>query len=245
MVSASRFAVRALVPLTLSLAILLGSSRGAADPLSGVAPVFTPDFSQGPVVFDFEDGLQGWSTSGSAERVQTQRLGGHWAISGDGEADPATEIWQWVDLSEVGVISFDQLLDEGTGAHGASLRFFAGFQLLPAIIIRLELPVELPDPIGNPSLRTVDVSQQRQRAPISISWAAGDPDPPALSGLVDNVTFHPLPEPSPAWLVGAGLAVALIRRRPGPSIYSVLSSSGGIHGIRARIRLSESAGRRP
>ena len=33
-----------------------------------------------PIVFDFEDGLQGWELSGSAQRVQTQVLGGEWAI---------------------------------------------------------------------------------------------------------------------------------------------------------------------
>ncbi len=37
-----------------------------------------------PIVFDFEDGLQGWELSGSAQRVQTQVLGGEWAIFGDG-----------------------------------------------------------------------------------------------------------------------------------------------------------------
>ena len=29
-----------------------------------------------PIVFDFEDGLQGWELQGSAERVQIQGLGG-------------------------------------------------------------------------------------------------------------------------------------------------------------------------
>ena len=37
-----------------------------------------------PIVFDFEDGLQGWELNGSAQRVQTQVLGGGWAIFGDG-----------------------------------------------------------------------------------------------------------------------------------------------------------------
>ena len=33
-----------------------------------------------PIVFDFEDGLQGWTLVLAAQRVQTQSLGGEWAI---------------------------------------------------------------------------------------------------------------------------------------------------------------------
>ena len=33
-----------------------------------------------PIVFDFEDGLQGWELVLAAQRVQTQSLGGEWAI---------------------------------------------------------------------------------------------------------------------------------------------------------------------
>ncbi len=40
-----------------------------------------------PIVFDLEDGLQGWTFEG-ATRVQTQLLGGEWAIFGDGILDP-------------------------------------------------------------------------------------------------------------------------------------------------------------
>ncbi len=36
-----------------------------------------------PIVFDFEDGLQGWTLVLAAQRVQTQSLGGEWAIFGD------------------------------------------------------------------------------------------------------------------------------------------------------------------
>ncbi len=35
------------------------------------------------IVFDFEDGLQGWTVEGSPQRVQTQVLGGDWAIFAD------------------------------------------------------------------------------------------------------------------------------------------------------------------
>lgn len=40
------------------------------------------------LVFDFEDGLQGWETSGSVTRVPTQVLGGSYAIFGDGRFAP-------------------------------------------------------------------------------------------------------------------------------------------------------------
>ena len=41
-----------------------------------------------PIVFDFEDGLQDWEVHASAQRVQTQILGGEWAIFGDGFVSP-------------------------------------------------------------------------------------------------------------------------------------------------------------
>ena len=37
-----------------------------------------------PIVFDFEDGLQGWTLGGSTQRVQTQVLGGNGQFSGTG-----------------------------------------------------------------------------------------------------------------------------------------------------------------
>jgi hypothetical protein len=51
---------------------------------AATAVPFVPDFSDGPVVFDFEDGLQGWVASGSVEHVATDALGGQWALFGDG-----------------------------------------------------------------------------------------------------------------------------------------------------------------
>jgi hypothetical protein len=48
------------------------------------AATLVPDFSNGPVVFDFEDGLQGRTPAGGAERVPTTALEGQWAIRGDG-----------------------------------------------------------------------------------------------------------------------------------------------------------------
>ena len=57
-------------------------SFALAQPVCAVP--FVPDFSNGPVVFDFEDGLQGWVPDGAVPRLQTQVLGGQWPILGDG-----------------------------------------------------------------------------------------------------------------------------------------------------------------
>jgi hypothetical protein len=76
-----------------------------------------------PIVFDFEDGLQGWG--GEATRVQTQLLGGEWAVFGDGFArecfgtngDPScgfgASIHLETDLTSIGSISVEQFLIDG------------------------------------------------------------------------------------------------------------------------------------
>ena len=51
-----------------------------------------------PIVFDFEDGLQGWELHGAAFRLPTQILGGEWAIFGDGIVDESTAISIEIDL---------------------------------------------------------------------------------------------------------------------------------------------------
>ena len=72
-----------------------------------------------PIVFDFEDGLQGWELHGSAQRVQTQVLGGEWAIFGDGFVAPGefgggTFISIRADLTNVASISVEQFFVEGS-----------------------------------------------------------------------------------------------------------------------------------
>ncbi len=67
-----------------------------------------------PIVFDFEDGLQGWELHGAATRVQTQVLGGEWAIFMDNLVDGIVWISMEVqELQAVGPVSFDQLIIEG------------------------------------------------------------------------------------------------------------------------------------
>lgn len=57
---------------------------GAGGPASS-EPVAL-DLTYGTVVFDFENGLEGWTTQGSATRVATSILGGDFAVFGDGFA---------------------------------------------------------------------------------------------------------------------------------------------------------------
>jgi hypothetical protein len=68
-----------------------------------------------PLVSDFEDGLQGWELHGAATRVQTQILGGEWAIFGDGLVEGGAAISIQIDFREIGSITFDQFLVDGEG----------------------------------------------------------------------------------------------------------------------------------
>ncbi len=58
--------------------------RLPAAALSALIPVLglslPAQAARAPIVFDFEDGLQGWELVLAAQRVQTQSLGGEWAI---------------------------------------------------------------------------------------------------------------------------------------------------------------------
>ena len=92
--------------------------RLPAAALSALIPVLglslPAQAARAPIVFDFdfEDGLQAWELSGSAQRVQTQVLGGEWAIFGDGLVgafDIRTFISMETDLTEVVRISVDEL----------------------------------------------------------------------------------------------------------------------------------------
>ncbi len=62
-----------------------------------------------PIVFDFEDGLQGWELT--AQRVQTQILGGEWAIFGDGLIGAVMSID--VDLTDIRSISVERFYIAG------------------------------------------------------------------------------------------------------------------------------------
>jgi hypothetical protein len=181
-----------------------------------------------PLVFDFEDGLQGWALHGATARVQTQLLGGQWAIFGDGPADPpvlganlienvfiprleGTHISITADLTGIRLVSLEQFLVDGDGI-GPSLLLL---DLIENIFIFNLLPFE-PEGPGNPNVWTVDVSSTPEVEEVFILWSSpGDPAVPIVA-FIDNITFHPVPEAASVLLLGLGLiGLAAARTRSG------------------------------
>ncbi len=160
-----------------------------------------------PLVFDFEDGFQGWGPAGSAQRVQTQLLGGQWTIFGDGFLPGSASISMFVDLTDIGLITLEEFFVDGEG-NGPGL--VAGNVFPQSVLNAGILPFD-PLGTGNPGVLGVDVSQLTGFQDIAIIWGGGFIEGPrgasvALAPIVsfiDNVTFHPLPEP------GALLLLAL------------------------------------
>ena len=163
-----------------------------------------------PIVFDFEDGLQGWTLNG-AERVQTGALGGEWAIFGNRSASLSIEI----DLTEIAFISIDQffpgeILGRVEGTDFLSLR-----RSQPGagdFIGRLSSP-----DLSNPGRRVINVRSLEGLWQVGFLWSllpiADVPPPDEVLGFIDNITFHPVPEPSTLGLLGFGLAALTISRR--------------------------------
>jgi len=157
---------------------------------SAYAVPFVPDFSNGPVVFDFEDGLQGWTASGSVTRVPTQALGGEWAILGDGLWDgPEVPVFLpnsltlEVDLTNVASISIEQFFAGDSAGRMDFVAAAIGVRLavVEAIYIgRLEaFPFEAPEPTSNPSIRTIDVQRFTGVTDLGLFWER----PECLTGL--------------------------------------------------------------
>ena len=182
-----------------------------------------------PIVFDFENGLQGWTLGGSAQRIQTQILGGGWAIFGDGVVSPltgfesidgvfvpsGTALSMRVDLTGIASISVEQFFVDGTEDGLFLLR---GVNLIENIFVGTLGRLDVIEP-GNPSLRGVDVSSINGVALIGFAWGfeiESEPSPTVVA-FIDNITFHPVPEPS-SWLsLGLGFTgVVMIRRRVVP-----------------------------
>jgi len=136
-----------------------------------------------PIVFDFEDGLQGWELRGAAARVQTQVLGGEWAIFLDGLAEGGASLFIGVDdrLTE-DLVTFDQLIIDGSGSV---------------------IPV----------LRGIDLIENSFFIIIGFPNIQGLPFPGSVPAFIDNITFHPVPEPSSLALLAFGLAALVIARR--------------------------------
>ena len=142
-----------------------------------------------PITFDFEDGLQGWELRGAATRVHTQVLGGEWAIFLDGFTDEGASIS--IDVEDFAVaetVTFDQHIIKGPGTV---VPVFRGIDLISSVFGGFIL-------IGFPIVQ------------------GGDPLEP-LAVFIDNVIFHPIPEPA-SWLsLILGLAgVAILRKRNCP-----------------------------
>ncbi len=178
-----------------------------------------------PIVFDFEDGLQGWELSGSAQRVQTQVLGGEWAIFGDGVLSPLTDfemidgtaevsgtaLAMSVDLTGISSISVEQFFIDG---NEDGLLFLRGIVLIENIFIGTSEALDIIEP-GNPSLRGFDVSSINGVSTIGFAWGFDfeSVSSPPLVAFIDNITFHPVPEPGTLTLLAVGLAALGVYRR--------------------------------
>ena len=184
--------IRRLLSIFIPLAVLLAS----------------PPPSYAAIVFDFEDGLQGWELVGAVTRVQTQVLGGEWAIFGDGFIESGASISIEMDFSDIASVSVEQLFVDGSGDGLFLIAFFRGDF---AFAVGLEVDVIEP---GNPSLRAVDVSRFTGPLELGIGWGFdSELGPGPIVAFIDNITFHPVPEPSPLALLASGLVALVIYRR--------------------------------
>ena len=140
--------------------------------------------ARAPIVFDFQDGLQGWELTGAATRVQTQVLGGEWAIFLDGLVEGGASLSIGVDnLLTVELVTFDQLSIDGSGSV---------------------IPV----------LRGIDLIENTFFITINIGFPniQGLPSPGPVIAFIDNITFHPVPESS-SWLyLSLGIAGLVMPR---------------------------------
>jgi hypothetical protein len=153
--------------------------------------------------FSFESGLQGWTLEGSAQRVNTQVLGGEWAIFGDGRTEGGASMSITLDLTGIDSIVMDV--------------FFGGEPdfLIPTLAVN-------PGPLGGGSKIPFFIWPTREgdgnaarlifdlpslaAAELVFAWP-GDlekcfrepclpAEPDSRLAFVDNITFVPIPEPS-------------------------------------------------
>ena len=218
------------IPLAILFA-LAASSPSWATP-------FVPDFSAGPVIFDFEDGLQGWTTDGSAQRVKTQILGGEWAIFGDGltftvvEVDEDISIARFdtsllleVDLTDVGSITIEHFF-AGAPTSPKDFMRLARLELVQGIEVATPIPLTASD--SNPGLSVAELSHLVGVHELVLLWGCNlicgfpqpPPDPGKALGFVDNITL--IPEPEPGSLLLAVVALWCSKRG-----YSVRSARRG------------------
>lgn len=182
----------------------------AASALIGLLGLALPARAA-PIVFDFEDGMQGWITHGGATRVQTDILGGDWAILIDTEGLPD------------GWFPFANIIHT-PGLRAFSVEYFLTEQTTVQVTLAGPLPF-------------VDVSAQihLERPPGHLVWG---PVPfavpaPLFVGLsvgrvpayVDNIIFYTVPEPKTAGLLSLCLAMLLALRGRGRVHYTFMGSS--------------------
>jgi hypothetical protein len=206
------------------LALGLAAGLGLLGRPAAAIPLVL-DFANGPVVFDFEDGEQGWEFTGSAERVETQIFGPDWAVFGDGlfltefEVLPGIVIGSFdtalsaeVDLTDVARIEVDQWFPSGVGM------LVGGHVVELTSAILVSVLFDAVEPAQNPGTKVFDVSGIDGTVDLFFWWGfPGNPEllePTAAVGFIDNITFFPIPEPATATLLAIGLALLAVRRSP-------------------------------
>jgi hypothetical protein len=153
-----------------------------------------------PIVFDFEDGLQGWTLGGDVVRVETNRLGGDWALVGNGFSIWWPSISKLISLTEFTAISMDVHFSTVTAGGGL------WFRLVGPDFATREMPFEVIEE-GETSQLFADLSPWKgsRATGVFISWVkVGNPTVRAFA-LIDNITFHAVSEPASAVLLGLGL----------------------------------------
>ena len=142
--------------------------------------------------------MHGGELEGTAQRVQTQLLGGEWAIFADGFIDDNSKLTLFTPLSFRIVdgfvlpwrVSFDLFIVEGEGKVDVSLVF-------------------------NPCTASIPPSCQLG---VWVKWSNRKAVPPfgngAIAAFIDNITVFPVPEPSSWLLLSLGIGgVVMIRRK--------------------------------
>lgn len=155
-----------------------------------------------PIVFDFEDGLQGWELNG-VQRVQTQLLGAERAMFGDGFLSTGFDgpsLTLVTNLIKVGSISLEAFFLNGEAGdftlmiEGSNFHIHRAFQVVQP---------------GNPSVLAVALGNGRVISDFRIlrrDITFPFPSDSDLVAFIDNITFHPVPEPGTLLLLAMSLA---------------------------------------